>query len=745
MPKTPRFLHHPEGSSLKQFTADLAENKSSIELVGDHEQDSVFFRELESTAIHLNRSQISAVRHGTGPALVLAGAGSGKTRVLTARTAYLIKVRQVPPENIMLVTFSKKAADEMKERLAQMPGLSTKQANAVTSGTFHSIFWKLLKSRGYNQKIISSEKQKQIAIKLLLKEKKLQDAYEPETLLALLSSTKNNALTVSDLPADSMVDREIKTVLQSYEQWKSNHNYFDFDDMLLESYHLLLSDPGLLQSMQNRFQYIQVDEWQDTNPLQYQLVKMMAAPSDHLFVVGDDDQTIYSFNGADQAIIMDFKKRYSKATVFTLDVNYRSSANILGIANQVIARNSVRNKKQLKATKTNSALPLYLRPATTDQEAALVIEQINKLTKEENRSYKDIVILHRTVSSSRAIVDELVRTRIPFVSFSKGDSFYEQNLVKPVIDYLRLMINPGDTEAIKGITPTLYINRESAIQHIQMEQLIEQIDEPIKHLLSLPGLQEYQKRKLRDRIALISSLKDKEPIEAVRSIRKFYDEYLQADERSTVTMHKDLMMETLAEIESAANQFSSISDFLQFIDNVIIRHNEMEKLRNNRNVDAVSLMTIHRAKGLEFPVVFLIGASENILPHSSSLQAENRKDLQTDSGHHTKSVAALEEERRLAYVAITRAEEELYISSPSYYRGESVDISRFLLDPFLSGKEKGNSSAPSGKTVKTLVWKCTRSSCICWMRIEDEKKLETDRKCPMCKAPMQQAMKEIPS
>lgn len=745
MPKIPRFLYHPEGSNPRWFSADIAENKTSADLVGDQESDSTFFRALESTSIYLNRSQISAVRHGTGSALVLAGAGSGKTRVLTARTAYLITVNNIAPKNIMLVTFSKKAAEEMKARLVQMPGLTSRQANAVTCGTFHSIFWKLLKSRGYKQQILTSEKQKQLTIKLLLKQKKLQDAYEPETLLALLSAAKNNALSVSDLPSVSVVDKEIKMVLEGYEQWKHANNYLDFDDMLLESYHLLLSEPDLLRTMQNRFQYLLVDEWQDTNPVQYQLIKMIAAPSNHLFVVGDDDQTIYSFNGADQAIIMDFKKRYPAAAVYTLEVNYRSNASILGIANQVIARNSVRTKKQLKATRTSDTSPLYLRPNTTDQEAALVIQQINKLVKEENRNYRDIVILHRTTSSSRAIVDEFVRTRIPFISYSKGDSFYEQHIVKPVIDYLRLSINPNDLEALKGISATLFLNRESAVNHIQSEQQLKEIQNPLKHLLNLSGLQAFQKEKIKERITIVSSLKDKEPIEAVQTIRSFYDNYLQAEERNTVTMHKDLMMETLAEIEAAASQYNTIPDFLHFIENVIAQHHEMDKLRKNHHADAVSVMTIHRAKGLEFPIVFLIGASENILPHSSSIKAEERKDIIIKENGKQKMEAALEEERRLAYVAITRAEEELYISSPSFYRGEAVDVSRFLMDPFSPGKEIGNSSQSNRKTTRIPVWKCTNSACICWMRLESLNEVPQNRDCPMCDSKMKQSLKEISS
>lgn len=740
MTNNPKFLLSPEGSSYRTFTAAMAEEKTSTEIVADSDPDAFFFRGLEASGIKLNHSQIQAVRHGDGPALILAGAGSGKTRVLTARAGYLIRVKKVNPKNIMLVTFSKKAAEEMKERISQLPGLSSKVADALTHGTFHSIFWRLLKSRGYNQRVLSSDKRKQLAIKLILKEMKLQEVYEPETLLSLLSSCKNNAQTVEDLPSKTTTEKEIKSVLSQYEQWKEDNNYLDFDDMLLESFHILLSNPELLKSMQNRFRYLLCDEWQDTNQVQYQLIKMIAKPDDNLFVVGDDDQTIYSFNGADQAIIMEFNKQFPTAEVITLDINYRSTSSILGIANQVIEGNVLRNRKTLRAVKTNKKPPAYLRPSTTDEEAKLVIRQMNKLITEDNRSYREIAILHRTISSSRAIVDELVRTRIPFVSYTRGETFYEQAIIKPVIDYLRLSVNPEDMEAIKGISPTLFLNREKVVDHIRAAQYKNRTNNPVELLLSLRGLHDFQKRQLQERIKLIPALKEKEPVEAVRAIRNFYDSYLETNDGQHVTLHKDMILETMAEMESAAKRYESVEDFIQFIDNVIIRNQEMDKMRNNPNADAVSLMTIHRAKGLEFPVVFLIGASENILPHSSSLNAGDRKDMLAGHSGNGKVTAALEEERRLAYVAVTRAEEELYISSPTYYRGEQVDVSRFLMDPFLSENKKGNTGSPSKNGIETLVWQCTQPSCICWMRITSNKE-EKSRECPMCKAKMKKTVK----
>ena len=261
MKDKPTYQTRPFGAARNVEDAALAETATSAKLVGEEENDAFFFRSLETEGIKLNQAQLEAVRHGEGPGLVLAGAGSGKTRVLTVRTAYLLTVKKVNPKAIMLVTFSKKAADEMQERIRQLPGLAQTMVRAITTGTFHSIFWRLLKSKGCKRQVLRSEKRKQVAIKLILKEKKLQNTYEPETLLALLSSYKNNLLNVSDLPAHTTAEKETKEVLRLYEQWKESWQLIDFDDMLLESYYLLLEDKPLLQSMQQRFQHVLVDEW----------------------------------------------------------------------------------------------------------------------------------------------------------------------------------------------------------------------------------------------------------------------------------------------------------------------------------------------------------------------------------------------------------------------------------------------------------------------------------------------------
>jgi DNA helicase-2/ATP-dependent DNA helicase PcrA len=736
------FYSTPVGAKSKNIEeAPLANAKTSVELVPDHVEDAFFFRSLEENNIRLNESQIEAVRHFDGPALCVAGAGSGKTSVLTSRVGYLISVQGVHHKNILLMTFTSKAAEEMKERIATLPGLTRKTAKEITAGTFHSIFYRLLKSQGYDQKVLSSDKQKQTALKIILKRMNLQDSYEPETLLALLSSYKNQIIGVDDVPSKMPMEKEIKGIFRQYEQWKRDNDYIDYDDMLFESLHLLQRSESLLASMQNRFKYILCDEWQDTNPLQYELIKMIAKPQNNLFVVGDDDQTIFSFNSADSSIILNFDKEYAGTKVITLDVNYRSTTSIVGLGNAVISHNQFRHDKTLKATKTNDRPPSFIRPNNTDDEAKLIIENIVSKVKKGERQYRDFAIVHRTVSSSRAIFDQLVLKDIPFIAYTRGETFYEQSIVRPVIDHLRLSLNPQDYEAISGITPTLYLNKEKTLDFIAVRNQVSPKDKLMLHLISLPDIKDFQRQQIFDRLKLIDQLKTMKPVAAVQEIRKTYDKYLEANDRKNITLHKEMINETLSEIESSAKQFDSVQDYIHFIDKIIKKNKEMEELPQ---ANVVSLMTIHRSKGLEFPVVYLIGASEGILPHSSSLETDNRKDMISDKNGGEKVDAAIEEERRLTYVAITRAKEELYISSPSYYRGGQVEVSRFLLDPYTPLSEKVTSQhGQRGKEI-SLVWSCSNRGCNGWMRITTNEEAQRERKrCPICRSEMEKGEKTI--
>ncbi|QHE51630.1 UvrD-helicase domain-containing protein [Pontibacillus sp. HMF3514] len=745
--------HFPEGATRKEiYEAKRANTKTTVELVRDDEPDAYYFRSLEQKGLKLNEPQLKATRHLEGPALVLAGAGSGKTRVLSSRAGYLLSIHSVNPKQILLLTFTKKAADEMKERIGLLPGLSPKNVREITTGTYHSIFLKLLKGRGDSRNILSNEKRKHIYLKNIMREMNVKDDYEPESLLAILSHYKNNMISVEGLPSQTQVETEVKDILTRYEKIKHQEGYMDFDDILLDAYHLLKQDQHVCDMLQKRYSFVLCDEWQDTNPVQYELIKMIAAPQNNLFVVGDDDQTIYEFNGADSSIILNFNKQYPNTKTYKLDINYRSTTKIVGLANKVISFNKQRYEKTLQASKENESSPYFLRPKDPNEEAEEIVQNIVNEVKEGNRAYRDFAILYRANSNSRAIFDQFVLQGIPFVTYGDTNTFYEQSIVKPVIDHLRLAQDTKNMDAVYGMLPTLYLNREKTSDFIWNKESRQPKENLLSHALDLQYLKEFQKKQIQERIQLLERIKKMKPLEAVREIRSFYDKYLEANEKKNLTMHKEMVKDTLSEIESSASRYKTIDDFLAFVDEIIEKNKDMVALRKNPEADVVKVMTIHKSKGLEFPVVYLIGASENVLPHRSALDANERKDMVIDS--KKKITAAIEGERRLAYVAITRAEEELYISSPCTFREKQVPISRFIMDVFSpeqrnikyakKDKKNKNRDQTSGEKVSVLVWACTSDDCIAWKRIETYKDtLVKSIDCPLCGGTMVQGNREV--
>jgi DNA helicase II / ATP-dependent DNA helicase PcrA len=673
----------------------------------------------------------------------LAGAGSGKTSVLVSRTGYLLEAKSVPPENILLLTFSKKAAMEMKQRVALLPGIN-KGVQRIQAGTFHSFFLHILRSRGFKQEILGNERFKHIQLKQIQRKIGIQEPYQPETLLSTLSNLKMNRKSLEDLPEKTTGEKEIKKILLMFEEWKERNEKMDFDDILVKAYELLTEDQLLLEALQNRFHYVMVDEFQDTNWLQYELIKMISHRSRNLFVVGDDDQTIYSFNGADHSFILDFDKEFPDATVITLDINYRSNSHIVGLGNKVISRNRYRRKKTLKVVKEELDKPQYSRPSNSDEEAEWLLAKIKDLISKGDLEYKDIAILHRTVSSSRAVFEKLVMDEVPFFSYNLGDQhFYEHWVVKPLIDHLRLSLVPRNFSAIEGILGTLYINRDTGMKFIFNQEESARKKYPLIHLTKLDQLQEFQKEKVKGRIKLIKDLAAEPPAAAIKQMRRnFYDHYMDTNERVSVSEHKEAIKETLSELEASAARFQTISAFISFIDSMTEKHEKMQQQDHKSDADAISLMTIHRAKGLEFPAVFVIGASEGNLPHSSALNADKLED-KIHQDVLNKRTLAIEEERRLMYVAITRAKEALFISSPAYYQGEKRDISRFLTDAFSERTSRKKSMEKEMPTIKVAAWICSNDDCIAWSRITEQDQNLKRKSCPLCETRMVQGEKLV--
>ncbi|MFD1957414.1 ATP-dependent helicase [Paenibacillus thailandensis] len=659
------------------LAASRASSKTSRELVADHERDAYFFRALEAGGIRLNERQIEAVRHQDGPLLTLAGAGSGKTSVLVSRTAYLLAVRGVKPEQVLLVTFSKKAADEMQSRIGRMPTIGPEAARRVEARTFHSFCLLLLRRNGYRQEVLGDDARKLFLFKKLLRERGAEEKYEPETLAALLSSYKMNMTNIDDLPERTHEDALVKSVFRRYEEWKEEQGLIDYDDMLVLACRLLKDDPALLASLQRRYRYIMADEFQDTNLIQYELITMLAAEHRNFMAVGDDDQTIYSFNGARNEYILNFERQYPDARTIVLDVNYRSGGGIIALGNAIIRLNRRRKDKTLLAAKTAGPLPLFARPKSADEEADMIADEIWRQHKEKGRKFGDFAVLYRCASGSRALFDRLVLRQVPFIDYGSRDSFYEYSVIKPVIAHLRLAADRRSFDAMNDMLQTLYVGREQAMRYIKEQESMKAKKYPLIHLTRWPQLKAYHQEKIKERIKLIRSLEPMKPKDAIRLLRgSFYDQYLDMGKTlESQTEHKESLKEMLDELETAASRFRSIVEFLAFVDDIAERHRRMkETVKQGNGGDAVRLMTIHKAKGLEFPVVFLTGASEGMLPHSSALTAAKLKDRSI----HQEAPDALEEERRLAYVAVTRAQEELYVSSPAYYHGKAADVSSFI-------------------------------------------------------------------
>lgn len=733
------FYSTPFGVSGEEVPyAAIAKATTSRELVSDQESDAFYFRSLEADGIFLNEAQIEAVRFGSGPLLALAGAGSGKTSVLVCRAGYLMAVKQVPAESVLLITFTKKAAEEMKTRVMNLPGIGETASNLQVR-TFHAFFLLLLRRHGIRQEIVSSERKKQLAVKLLMKDMGLEDVYQPEAVLSFLSYHKMNDTAVADLPEKETSQKQLKRICQAYEDWKLERNYIDFDDILMKAKALMDEDPAFLQQMQDRFEYVMVDEFQDTNYLQYRLVQMIVEKHRNLFVVGDDDQTIYSFNGARHEFILEFDQKYPEAQTIVLDVNYRSHKAIAGLGNEVVRHNKQRKSKTLQVMNEEASSPFYFRAASTDEEAEQVVADMKRAVAEGECEWRDMAVLHRTISVSRAIFEQLTAQDVPFVHHSLGNQmFYEQWPVKAMMDYLRLSLNPTLVEAMPEVVPTLFISRERGMRHIKEQEVFSPRSEPLLHLTDMPGIRPFQRKKVEERQSMIQKLKEKRPETAIRQMRRqFYDGYLEADEQQ-VSMKKETLKETLDELESSAKRFESVSSFVYFVDDMLRTFREMKEREKDPDANHVSLMTIHRAKGMEFPVVYVIGASETIMPHDSALKADRMKDLLYGEKAENKQTQALEEERRLAYVAITRAKKKLCISSPAFYRGKEVEVSRFLLEAFPGETHTGEKQET--ETIDALV--CEEAMCPAWIRLSEAPDV-TEKECPMCKGKMVPGTKQV--
>jgi len=606
----------------------------------------------------LNNKQLEAVTYSDGPLLIIAGAGSGKTKVLTHKIAYYIESLNAKPWDILAITFTNKAAKEMKERINNLVGNSS---NDMWLGTFHSICIRILRKTiqhlGFDSSfVIFDTSDQRTLIKECIKELNIDDKiFSDRYVLSEISNAKNEMLEPSEYMAKNSLDFRLSKIAQVYELYQKklkSNNAVDFDDIINFTIKILLENPDILQYYSNKFKYIFVDEYQDTNKAQFMLITLLASRHGNITVVGDNNQSIYAFRGADINNILNFEKDFPNAKTIKLEQNYRSTGNILKVANAVILNNNEKIKKNLWTENDDGQKLQFFCGDNEYDEASYIISQINYLRREEYLKYSDFAILYRMNAQSRAIEDILMREGIPYKVVG-GQKFYERKEIKDTIAYLRLIQNTNDNLSLKRIInePKRGIGKTSLEQ---VEQIAISNETSMFNIICRAS--EFNLNRVfansRDFVDTINNLcKEKETLSISELIQKVLKNsgYIKALELENTT-EAESRLQNIDEFLTVANEFeeenaeNSLSDFLENL--ALISDLDNTDLEE----DFVVLMTLHSAKGLEYPTVFMVGMEEGIFPGYKSV-LEQRE---------------LEEERRLCYVGITRAKQFLYMTCAKY-------------------------------------------------------------------------------
>jgi DNA helicase-2/ATP-dependent DNA helicase PcrA len=582
----------------------------------------------------LNPAQQEAVAFGEGPLLILAGAGSGKTRALTYRAAYLIQEKKIPSESILLLTFTNKAAGEMKERIQKLLGRA--KANLPFAGTFHSFCARLLRKEGKHLGIpanysIYDESDQLETIKLAMIKLDIPTRdYKPASILTTISQAKNELISAPEYPqyARGHFQETVARVYPAYQKMLKDYQALDFDDLLFETVKLFQKEKPVLNQYQNQFQYVLIDEYQDTNQAQYILTKLLANKWRNLCAVGDAAQAIYGWRGANYRNLMNLKNDFPDLTIINLEQNYRSTQNILSAANEVIKRNTKHPILNLW-TKNLPGEKIIVYEANNEQEEAQYI--INSIVS-RGGDYADYVVLYRTNAQSRVTEESFLHAGLPYILVG-GTRFYERKEIKDCLAYLRLLANPKDMASYKRI------------QKLGKRRMKKFLD----------FTEEFDKKKEKTKLTTL------EILDKVLKATDYLDFFDKKDE-------KDLArLENIKELRSVATEFPKLDSFLENVALVQQEYLPQHPLGNKKK-NAVTLMTTHAAKGTEYPVVFMVGMEEGLFPHSRSMVDKEE----------------LEEERRLCYVGMTRAKEKLHLLHTRqrlYFGQRSANPpSRFLSD-----------------------------------------------------------------
>ena len=612
---------------------------------------------------NFNEGQLRAIEHFKGPALVLAGPGSGKTRVITYRTKYLIERHKVDPSNILVITFTKAAAMEMKQRFVNM---TDRKYMTVSFGTFHAVFFGILRhAYGYSADNIIKEEQRNRFFKEEISHMDLEIEDEAEFIQNIageISRVKNERKNILEYEAFSCDSKSFRKLYQKYDNLLRRQNQIDFDDMLVYTYELLSQRKDILRAWQNKFQFILIDETQDMNQLQYDIVKLLAAPNNNLFMVGDDDQSIYRFRGAKPEIMLGFERDYPGAKRILLDVNYRSRKQIVDAAIKVINHNDDRFAKEIKASRAEGQPVITAVFDNQKDEYDCMIEKILYYHKQGGK-YSDIAILCRTNRQPGVFAEKLMEYNIPFQMRDAIPNLYDHWISKHVMVYLKLGKGSNKRSDLLQILnkPVRYISREC------LEDEIISWDVMLQYYEEKPWMCDRIETLQHD----LKMLKNMNPYGAIHYIRHVigYEQYL----RDYALDHKlkvEELLDVLEEIQESAKGYDTLEEWKKHIEEYT--ENLEKQQRDREKQDGVILCTMHSSKGLEFPIVFIPEANEGITPYQKAVLKEE-----------------IEEERRLFYVAMTRAKELLYVFSIKERFHKAMDVSRFI-DEFLQSDELPN-------------------------------------------------------
>lgn len=629
----------------------------------------------------LNNKQQEAVKSVAGPLLIMAGAGSGKTRVLTHRVAYIIEQNLANPWNILAITFTNKAAREMRERVDKLMG---EGAEDIWVSTFHALCVRILRRNaeriGYERafNIASTSEQRTLVKRLLAALNVDSKQYTPRTILETISNAKNNMVTPEEFASNAKGPYEevVAKVYRQYQEELHRNQAMDFDDLIMKTIELFKEFPDVLEYYQNKFHYIHVDEYQDTNEAQYELVTLLAARYRNICVVGDADQSIYGWRGANMENILNFEKDYPDATVVKLEQNYRSTKNILKAANAVIDNNINRKDKTLWTDNAAGDKVHYYRAGNENDEAYYVIKQVQKLRQDQDYDYSDFAVLYRTNAQSRVIEEALLKAGIPY-KLVGAHKFYDRMEIQDVLAYLRLATNPDDSLSFRRVVNV----PKRGIGTTSVDKLADFAT--MNNITMLEAARQAGAANIRGKaqgqlLAFADLIADLHDFQMEHNITELTDEILQRSGYKEMletekTLENQSRLENLEEFKSVTAEFEKnwmptdeeSNMFVDFLSDLALVSDQDDV---EEDAPEVTLMTLHAAKGLEFPVVFLIGMEEGIFP----------------LGRATEDDGELEEERRLAYVGITRAEKELYLTNAQsrmlYGRRQINPASRFITE-----------------------------------------------------------------